>query len=235
VVDLTVIGGLPRVDPKLAWFNKFIDDRGYSVLWERAMVCPCSVAGKSVTDASDLNHVLCKNKQHIWTPEGNITCGITRMSRNSNLGQDAIWEIGMFFITSLSTTKLGFYDRLTFNDSTVPFSQALTKGANNGVDDLKFPAISVDLPIVDYNGNKYKYGVDFGLDSNGNIKWGGFSNTQPPTGTNYALVYETAPRILIVDYAHAVRGQKVLNGSLAPTYQDFPLQTMGKLEFFFNE
>jgi hypothetical protein len=235
VVDLTPQNGLPRVDPHEFKLEKLISERGYQVLWERAMSCPCNYAGQKVTDASDLDHALCKNKQHIWFPESVITVLITRMKRESELNQDAIWEAGVFFISSMAKNKLGFYDRLTFQDSTVPFSQPILKGASGGTDILRFPAVDIALPIIDFDGNKYQFNTDFGLDASGNIQWGGFSGTQPSTGKSYSVVYLTNPRILVVDYPHAIRGQLTQNFSPVPTYQDFPIQTMGKLEFFFDE
>lgn len=233
VVDLTPADGLPRIDPTLSKFTKMISERGYKVIWERAMSCPCNLSNKSVTDASDLAHRLCKNKQHIWVSQGPITLLITRIKRESELGNDAIWEAGVFYISSQASNKLGFYDRLTFQDSTVPFSQPILKGARDGVDELRFPATEVDLPIIDFNGVKYAFDVDFGLDNEGNIIWGGFSGKQPSTGTSYGVVYQTNPRILIVDYPHGIRGQ-LIQHQASVQYQDFPLQTIGKLEFFFD-
>lgn len=233
-VDLSVQSGLPRVDPNRDDFNTFIGQRGYKVLWERAQVCSCSLSGRSATDASDLDHSLCKNKQYIWTPQGVIICALSRMVKNSNLGPEGIWEIGTFMISTQSGNKPGFYDRLIIQDSTVPFSQAIMKGTTGGVDELRFPAVSSDLPIIDMAGNKYLFGVDFGFNASGNVIWSGFSNKQPSTGTPYSVQYQTQPRILIVDYPHSVRGQITQTGGTTLTYKDFPLQTIGKLEFFIN-
>jgi hypothetical protein len=234
IVDLTTKSGLPRVDPDINAFNTFIGQRGYKVLWQRAQVCSCSLAGRSTTDASDLDHPLCKNKQWIWTTQGVIIVALTRMGKQTNLGADGIWDIGTFLISTQSGNKVGFYDRLTIQDTSVPYSECILKGASNGVDNTKFPAITSDLPIVDFFGNLYAFGVDYGFDSSGNVKWGGFSGKQPSTGTPYSVQYETQPRILVVEYPHSVRGQITQTGGTTLTYKDFPLQTIGKLEFFIN-
>lgn len=234
-VDLTIKSSLPRVDPNVNDFNKLIQDRGYLMQWQKAMVCPCSLAGQKVTDASDLDHDLCKNKQYIWTDIGQIMVLITRIQRNSNLNQDGNWEQGMMLVSTQSQNKIGFYDRLIFQESTVSFSQAIKKGAPNGVDTLRFPAISVSLPIVDFFGVTYVFGTDFGLDASGNVKWSGFSGKQPSTDSSYGIVYLTQMRGLIVDYPHAIRGQQIQQGTTTPLYKDFPLQTVMKLEFFFNQ
>ncbi len=234
IVDLTPKAGLPRVDPNVDFFNTFIQQRGYNMRWERGQVCPCAISGKSVTDASDLDHALCKNKQYIYTFQANIVCALNRMTKNTNLNVEGTWEIGTFLISTRSENKVSFYDRLIFQDSVVPFSQALKKGPLNGTDELRFPATDIVLPIIDFDGIKYTYGTDFGLDSDGNIVWGGFSGSQPAVNTSYSVLYSTHPRILIVEYPHSVRGQLIQKAASVPQYEDFPLQTLGKLEFFID-
>lgn len=234
VFDVNTLSSLPRVDPNVNDFNKFIHDRGYLMQWQKAMVCPCALAGKSAKDATDLFHDLCKNKEYIWTDMGQIMVLITRIQRNSNLNQDGVWEQGTMMVSTQSQNKIGFYDRLIFQESTIAFSQAIKKGASGGTDELRFPAIDVQIPIVDFEGNTYEFGIDFGLNASGNVIWGGFSNKQPNTNSSYGIVYLTQMRGLIVDYPHAIRGQQVQIGTTVPLYKDFPLQTIMKLEFFIS-
>jgi len=222
-----VIGPVvPRVDFHQTKFNKFITEKGYRLQRQSALACPCNVANESATNASDLNCPLCKNKHYIYFPAGQMQAICSNMTQENTLEQSGQWLAGMYKITLKPTDQLGLYDRLIFMDDSVSFTEAITRGTAGNVDQLRFPAISFDLPVEDINGVTYLFGTDFTIDANGDIVWG-ISSKQPSPNTFYGVRYQTLRRILIVDFPHVQRAT-----FLGPQYEAQSLAAVGKLEFF---
>jgi hypothetical protein len=194
------------------------------------MACPCNFASTKVTDASDLNCRLCKGKHFIYFPNGQISAIISSMTQDNSLEQSGQWLAGMYKITTKPTNQLGLYDRLIFLDDSVSFTQAVERSATGNTDELRFPAIRFDLPIEDANGVTYLAGVDFVLDSNGNIVWG-MSGKSPSPGTYYGARFQTLRRVLVTDFPHVQRASFIGN---PPVYEPLSLCAMGKLEFLFE-
>lgn len=236
IISVAAIGLdiVPRVDLHESKFSQAIEEKGYKVVWEKAISCPCNKASQKVTDATDLDCPLCKNKHYIYFNPIEIKCLMTSLTRRGELSQDGQWLLGTYMVTTKPENKFGVYDRLRFVDTTASYTEALVKGTANGSDQLRFPAVSVELPIEDIDGNTYVYGTDFGVNASGNIIWGGFSGSQPSTGKTYGVRYITHWQMLIVDFPHDQRATYVQQQSSVPVYSPLALQAVGKLEFFIN-
>jgi hypothetical protein len=228
---------MPRVDLWAPAFDKFVTERGYNVIWEKAISCPCNTSTKSTTDATDLNCPLCHNKHFIWVSPTPIKAMMTSLGRNFNLEEDGIYQVGTYKVTTHSEYKIGFYDRLTFTESTAPFSQTIVKGALGGTDVLRFPAITVNLPIIDINGIQYTNGPDFQITATGDIQWVGTTQPQrePAVGASYGIAYNTQWRMLSTEYAHDIRDTHVQLGTGSPVFVKMARQCLCRLEFFFDQ
>ncbi|VVB53219.1 Uncharacterised protein [uncultured archaeon] len=225
---------MPRTDLWPDAFDKFITERGYNVIWERAINCPCNVSTKRTDDAGDLNCPLCKNKHFIWVNPTQIVAAMTALGRDSSLEPDGNYQIGSYKVTTHSRNKIGFYDRLTFLETSSPLSESVLKGDADGTDSLRFPAFTVDLPIIDRAGNRYTNGTDFSLSSAGEIVWNGSSHRQPPTGMAYGISYMTQWRMLSTEYSHDVRATHTQLGTPTPVYRELGRQCICRLEWFFD-
>jgi hypothetical protein len=224
----TVIGPVvPRVDFHQTKFTQFIEEKGYRLRRENALHCPCNIASKSTTDATDLNCPLCKNKKYIYSPGGQMAAILSNMTQENSLEQSGQWLAGMYKITTKPQDQLGLYDRLIFLDDSVSFTEALSRTPNTQTDQLRFPAISFDLPIEDIDGVTYVLGTDFSIDGNGNIVWG-LSSKQPSNNTAFGVRYQTLRRILVIDFPHVSRASFLGN---PPVYEPMSLAAVGKLEF----
>jgi len=225
---------MPRVDLWPDAFDKFITERAYDVMWERAINCPCGVSTKSTTDATDLNCPLCHNKRFIWVNPTQIKAAMTSIGRDSDSEQDGVYQAGSYKVTTHSKNKIGFYDRLTFLETSAPISESITKGATNGTDKLRFPAFSIDLPIIDMSGNRYYVGQNFTLSAAGEVVWNVPSAPQPTTGIAYGVAYMTQWRMLSTEYSHDIRATHTQLGSPTPVYRELGRQCICRLEWFFN-
>lgn len=223
---------MPRNDFWQPAFDKFILEHGYDVIWEQAISCPCNKSTQSTTDAGDLNCNLCGNKHYVWMNPKQIRAAMQSMTRDSTLKEDGIYQAGAYKITTHSSNKLGFYDRLTFQNTSAPLSETIQKGAPNGTDSLRFPASAINLPIIDRDGILYYFNIDFILNASGQIVWGG--GNQPSSGKFYGVSYMTQWRMLIIEYPHDIRAGQVQLGTNTPVFVEFCRQAIGKLEWFFG-
>jgi hypothetical protein len=221
---------VPKVDFHQTKFSKFIEEKGYRMRLDSALACPCNRASMKTTDSSDIDCPLCNNKHYIYTYAGQLPALISNMTQDSNLEQSGQWLNGTYKITTRPQNQLGLYDRLTFLDDSVSFTEAVVRADTGLVDRLKFPAISFDMPIEDLEGVTYVHGTDFSLNSDGNIVWG-LSVKFPPPGRAYGVRYQTYRRLIIVDYPHVQRASWL---GTPPVYQPMSLASVGKLEFFMD-
>lgn len=225
---------MPRVDFWQPAFDKFILEHGYDVIWEQAISCPCNKSTQSTTDAGDLDCNLCGNKHYIWVNPTAIRCAMQSMTRNSDLKEDGIYQAGAYKVTTHSSNKVGFYDRLTFEDTSAPLSETIQKGAANGADSVRFPASSIVLPIIDRSGIYYYVNKDFTVNASGQIQWGVAGGKQPTTGVFYGVTYFTQWRMLFVEYPHDIRAESIQLGTPTPVFTEFCRQGVAKLEWFFG-
>lgn len=225
---------MPRVDLWNTAFDKFVVERGYNVIWEKAINCPCNRSTKETTDATDLNCPLCKNKHFIWVNPTQIKCMMTSLGRDNDLAQDGIYQIGSYKVTTHSSHKIGFYDRLTFTETSAPLTESVTKGVAGGADSLRFPAFLIQLPIIDIDGLYYTNGPDFTLNASGQVVWNGPSSRQPSTGKAYGINYLTQWRMLSTEYSHDIRATHVQLGTSSPIFVELARQCICRLEWFFD-
>lgn len=225
---------MPRVDLWAPAFDKFLLEHGYDVIWEKAISCPCNKSAQTTTDASDLDCKLCNNKHYIWVNPQPIKCAMTSIGRNFDLREDGIYQMGSYKVTTHSSNFIGFYDRLSFQDTSAPLSETIIKGVSGGSDSLRFPAYAINLPIIDLAGNYYYNGPDFTLNAAGQITWNGSSGRQPSTGTAYGSAYMTQWRMLSTEYSHDVRGARIMLDSSSPVYVPLARQIVARLEWFYN-
>ncbi len=225
---------MPRVDFWPSAFDKFILEHGYEVIWEKAISCPCNKSTQSTTDAGDLDCRLCNGKHFIWVNPTKILCAMQSMTRDFDLKEDGIYQIGDYKVTTHSSNKIGFYDRLTFLETSAPLTETVEKGAADGTDSFRFPASNILLPIIDRAGNYYNMTTDFTLDASGKVVWDGPSHRQPPTGMFYGVNYMTQWRMLSTEYSHDIRATHVQLGTTSPIFVELARQAICKLEWFFN-
>ena len=161
---------------------------------------------------------------------------MTSLGRQHNLEEDGIYQLGSYKVTTHSRNKIGFYDRLTFTECSSPLSEVVTKGAAGGSDSLRFPAYSVDLPIIDLQGNRYNVGADFQINSAGQIVWSGTTQPQrqPSTGSAYGISYMTQWRMLSTEYSHDIRATHAQLGTGSPIFVELARQCLCRLEWFFE-
>jgi hypothetical protein len=113
-------GITPRVDFRQGSFEELLWEKGYPVLWERALPCPCveNTASKSG----------CKNCQGtgwIFINPQDIRCVMTSINRSTKYKEWGQELLGTVSVTCESRFSLSYMDRLTIKDTVVNNSEVL--------------------------------------------------------------------------------------------------------------
>lgn len=112
--------GIPRVDFISPDFDALVDNKGYDVIWERAIPCPCSKRQQP--------HSTCKNCQGVgWVFINPTQIKAVGQSINKDT-QYKDWSmelLGTISLTVKSMYHLNFMDRITLLGAEVPQSENL--------------------------------------------------------------------------------------------------------------
>lgn len=257
--------GKPRIDFDVEKFDVQIETKGLRVAWSRAAVCPCTGINAQ-TDQPSPNCSLCQGTSFTYfrppgysldaypaigalsevqkylinrsdSPGVVIRAASIGMER-SETAYDRIgqWGEGSVNVTTRANHKLAHYDRLTYLDSVLAYSQTVI--ASNPADTpvrLRFPALRVNFLRTE--ANRYEQDIDFVLDDEGRVC---FLPNRAPTGTNilFSVHYLHHPQFLVMTWLNAIRDSLVIQKRTAAQsrtplgeHQQLPTRVMAKLEF----
>ena len=243
-----------RVDFKSKKFELLIETKGYLLLWERAMVCPCAPVAAQ-TEQPDPNCELCEGRG--WTyfgpssPQditgyeltdlqeqmredtgGAIIRGITTTIGSNPNPVDILsnWVEGSAMLTVRHANRLGYYDRITLLDGQIVFSEQI-KADGSAVLPTRYPVVGVNqLRSID---TVYEEDTHFEVNL-GVISWR--PGHIPTEETYVALHYICHPTYLVITHPHAARVTSQLFKTLTPKTptgdpQQLPVQAVIRYEF----
>jgi hypothetical protein len=241
-------------DPNL--FNEAIEIKGYRMVWQRAMLCPCN-GNNDQTQQVDPNCSLCRGGGWLYfrptgyvvptdaigelddiqqllvdQPDAAVIRGVLTNLANTFDPDDKLghWKFGDSQVTVRSENKLSYYDRLTHLDSTITYSERLEIGAVDPNLKTRYPIVEVNhfRSLTTVYDDTYYDVVD------GAIVWK--VGKAPASGTTVAIHYHCHPAWLVMDHPHAIRNTflaKKLKQPATPvgTFQDLPVQCRVRYEF----
>lgn len=132
-----------RLDP--AHFNRFLNGLGQSVLWRAAIDCPCR---NPHSGAADQACTLCRGAGQAWSAPVTGTVALSGQRQQREWAAFGLWESGDLVVTIPATSPLyalGEFDRVTFTDSTEPFSLTQVRGKSGP---LAFPVKTLERCVV---------------------------------------------------------------------------------------
>lgn len=112
--------GVIRTDFITSDFDVFVEQKGYDVIWERAVQCPCSE--RQVHKSSCLN---CAGTGWVFINPIQIKAVITSINKSTKFKEWSVELLGTFSITVTSQYKLNFMDKITVINSASPHSEVL--------------------------------------------------------------------------------------------------------------
>ena len=216
-----------RVDFKTEEFENIIIQKGYDLIWEKSVKCPCTPEEKAAQP--DYNCPLCKGKGWYWYDPVDIKGAMTNFNENLRYNQTGEIAMGTAYLTTLPENKLGFWDRVTNLDSRVRHSEVVTKNRTGVKDNLKFQPTEIlycrSLEEV------YTDEVDFKFDPNSfEIEWIA-GQLQPNTGDRYSVGYLTPPRWIVIDLINVIRDTLIKTKRPGITFTELPVRALVRLEW----
>ena len=112
--------GSIRTDFIPSSFDVLIEQKGYDVIWERAIPCPCSE--RQVHKSSCLN---CAGTGWVFINPTQIKAVITSINKSTKFKEWSVEMLGTFSVTVQSPYKLSFMDKMTVINSLSPHSEVL--------------------------------------------------------------------------------------------------------------
>lgn len=246
-----------RVDFEPGLFDELIEIKGYRLVWQRAMFCPCK-SNNDQTKQPDPNCPECKGGGWLYfrpagsvvdldaigemdelqaslvnQPDAVVVRGImtnftSKLDPIDKLGH---WGEGGTSVTVRFQNKIGYYDKLTNLDSTIAYSEVVT------IDAASQATLVPRYPIAEVNQVRSLTTVydedDFDVVV-GSIVWK--PGMAPALDTVVSLHYNCHPVWLVMTHPHAIRSTNVAKKLKVPatpagTFQKMPIQAVVQYAF----
>ncbi len=166
-----------RLDPSN--FNRFLNGLGQQVLWREAIDCPCR---NPHSGAADQACALCHGVGQAWSEYVEGVVALSGQKQQREWAAFGLWESGDLVVTIPSDSPLyilGEFDRVTFINSSEPFSltqvreksgplpflvRSLERCVVRGTDDQEHPVlVELAVPTLDEH-NQPTWGAGQGPD-----------------------------------------------------------------------
>jgi len=233
------IGQMPNGQPQVAMnpqaFNELIQGKGIRMIHSKPIPCP------NIRDIHAGDHDPGCNECHngmVYYGHREFIGAFMGNDGNRNFqinGQFDIDNATMVIPTKYSDGSeldIQLFDQILIPDFTVRYYQRV-EHSQSGVDRLQFPATKVDL-LKAAGGKEFVPGVDFDVDSAGNVKW--LTTNRPgynldiSRGVVYSVNYYCRPVFTIVALPHQLRTtQTLVDGR--PVQERFPQTALVRKEF----
>lgn len=176
-----------------AKFNALLSNQrpglGQNISWARATQCPCR---SRTSGAAEQNCPLCRSKGYIYAADIGAWTGLAGQKISRQWASYGEFELGDVVCTIPSDSAfygVGENDRVTFDDSTEPFSVIVMAG----VDILPFMASRIDSVIwrdpIDKSLKTGSIPIQASVDSS--LAW---ASNAPPVGSQYTVTGRRHPQ-----------------------------------------
>ena len=218
--------GYLRLDFDKGQFDALIENKGYPIVWERAIPCPCSCQGESANKTSCKN---CAGTSWVFINPLEIKGLITSINKDTKYKEWSVELLGTFAVTVNSKHRLNFMDRVTVLGSRTIHSETIRVKRSSEktfirtiypiieiVDVFKFEDVYKKLKLLQFE-------VDYTFSGNqiqflGNIK---FDDT-------ITVTYLHQLQYHILDLNHDVRNTVVLNNYSQEQTKELPISAIAR-------
>lgn len=222
----------PQLDPTLTL--RQIESMRYNSTWQKALVCPNAIVDKN---SHDLNCTVCDGTGFLYDTGVEAKMLVTSVSVRQLWATQGRVDLGMAMITTLPETPMSWWDKVTFNETTIRFTERLKHSPNNGVvDKLKYPIVDTEeqrgvLRMVRDDGTDLVLDTDFSITTDGKVQW-----AVDPGDVFFSVMYFRRPSYIIIDVNHHFRtlpafGPRGIGKPGVERTIAFPIMGLGKLDF----
>lgn len=216
-----------RADFKPEFFDTAIKQKGYKVLWEQAMFCPCI---DTKTGQPDYGCSSCKGSAYVYFNAMETKALVTSINGHKEQSGIGLQDLGTAYLTPVSTDNVGFRDKFTFVDFTTKYSEVLIKD-NSNTNKTNYGIVKI-ISVRSLN-SVYALNTDFTVSNDKrHIIW----NTGAiPNGTQFSVLYDINPVYIAMGPVHEIRGSyTVAKGLGQELFVQLPKQFMIKREDFLS-
>jgi hypothetical protein len=232
-----------RVDFRVDRFITAIRQKGYHLIWRKAIICPCQSAE---TEQPRVDCDSCDGSGFFYIEPLAIQGIMTNLEKKKDqyrhLGE---WLEGTSQCTVEPLHRLGYRDSLQMVHSVMTFNEWITKNDRHGtrsrlpdnVDAARYRIVNaLHLFIEDANGQpkQLEAGVWFDINKNGWIEWRG-PGLDIPEGTLISVNYEFRPVWIVINHVHGVRDTITTLKESEATVQAMPVQAAVKLDYLTSD
>jgi hypothetical protein len=227
----------PQLDPTLALQQ--VNSQRYNSTWYQATVCPNRMVEKA---DHNLNCTVCNGLGHLYDAGTTIKMLVTSVSIRQMWATQGRVDLGMAMITTPPETTLSWWDKVTFNEATIRYTEVVQHQPINGLTDkLKYGIVDSTnlnkrgvLRLVRQDGVDLTLDTDFSV-VNGCIVW-----ATDPGSIFYSVLYFARPSYIIIDVNHQFRalpafGKRGINVRGPERTVEFPVMALGKLDFLVGD
>jgi hypothetical protein len=208
-------------------FTRFIADKGYSLTWEKAVLCP-NIPG---TGLSPRDHVMgctiCGGGGFIYVDPIPTTMLMQGVKLNQSFFAYGRWDAGNMLVTAEPEFTIDYFDRLTLMNGIGRFTQRPVRQSGTAFDKLKYGPLCINyVGWVDRTGAlvQFQCDDDFRISADGtSIEW--LAN-QPDATSFYTISYDYRPRYVVLDLVHHHR-----DSTVEGQHYQFPVQAVAKLDY----
>lgn len=231
--------GKTRADFRVVEFRRIIQQKGYPLIWRKALLCPCV---NKETEQARADCQTCDSSGFFYIEPLEIQGIMTGLEKKKdiyrNLGE---WLEGSSMVTVEPEYRLGYRDSVEMVHSLMVFNEWITKGNRRGArhklpenhDACRYKVVNVLHMLYERAENDYvllERGVHFDVTKNGWIRWKG-SALSIPDGTTFSVNYEFHPVWIVVTHPHSVRDTIIKFKQVNFTATALPLQAAVKLDY----
>ena len=186
--------GVPRVDFLYPDFDALVDNKGYEVIWERAIPCPCS---KRVQHQSTCRN--CGGSGWVFINPTRIKAVCQSLNKNTRYKDWSVEMLGTAAITVKSMFHLNFMDKITIENSISPQSEVLI--------------------AREWNGQLYAF-IDYTFELNRIVF---FPSSCVREGSSVSVTYEHKVQYNIIDLNHDIRNTFILDNKSRENNTNMPI------------
>lgn len=227
-----------RADIRVEEFRRIIQQKGYFLVWRKAILCTCFNAE---TEQAKADCSVCDGSGYFYIEPLDVQGIMTNLEKRKDIYRNlGTWLEGSSMVTIEPEFRPGYRDSYEMVHSIATFNEWITKGNRRGPrsklpanhDVARYRIVKMLHMLRDVDGQPVgvEEKIHFEITDDGWIKWIG-AGREIPDGTVFSINYEFHPVWIVVSHPHALRDTVTAFKHAVPAAQAMPVQAAVKLDY----
>jgi len=234
--------GKNRADFRVEKFRQVIRQKGYFLIWRKALLCTCR---NPETEQARADCDVCDSSGFFYIEPLKVQGIMTNLEKKKDIYRHlGEWLEGTSMVTVEPEHRLGYRDSLEMVHSVMTFNEWIEKDNRRGTrsklpvnhDAARYRISRMLHLMFDVNDQpvSVEEGVQFRITKDGWIEWIG-SGINIPAGTIFSANYEFHPVWVVINHPHGIRDTVADFKQAEPTAQAMPVQAAVKLDYLIDD